>query len=61
MIEPDNAVGLIPPFCGTRESAQVTNWMKDLRAELAQNICEKSIYPKNQHSVSAAPNCANRQ
>src|SRR6201994_1237315 len=30
-----------------RESAQVTNWMKDVRAELAQIIYEQPIYPKN--------------
>src|SRR5712691_3250206 len=33
-----------------RESAQVTNWMKDIRAELAQIIYEKPIYPKNLYS-----------
>ena len=32
-----------------RESAQVTNWMKDVRAELAQIIYEKPIYPKNRY------------
>jgi predicted amidohydrolase len=30
-----------------RQSAQVTNWMKDIRAELAQIIYEQPIYPKN--------------
>ena len=30
-----------------RESAQVTNWMKDIRAELAQIIYDQPIYPKN--------------
>ena len=30
-----------------RESAQVTNWMKDVRSELAQIIYEQPIYPKN--------------
>ena len=30
-----------------RQSAQVTNWMKDVRAELAQIIYEQPIYPKN--------------
>jgi predicted amidohydrolase len=32
-----------------RESAQVTNWMKDIRSELAQIIYEKPIYPKNRY------------
>jgi beta-ureidopropionase len=32
-----------------RESAQVTNWMKDVRAELAQIIYEQPIYPKNRY------------
>lgn len=32
-----------------RESAQVTNWMKDVRSELAQIIYEKPIYPKNRY------------
>ena len=32
-----------------RESAQVTNWMKDIRAEMAQIIYEKPIYPKNRY------------
>lgn len=30
-----------------RQSAQVTNWSKDIRTELAQIIYEKPIYPKN--------------
>jgi beta-ureidopropionase len=30
-----------------RQSAQVTNWMKDVRSEIAQIIYEKPIYPKN--------------
>lgn len=30
-----------------RQSAQVTNWTKDIRAELAQIVYEKPIYPKN--------------
>jgi hypothetical protein len=30
-----------------RESAQVTNRMKDVRSEVAHIICEKSFYPKN--------------
>jgi beta-ureidopropionase len=30
-----------------RQSAQVTNWTKDIRAELAQIIYEQPIYPKN--------------
>ena len=32
-----------------RASAQVTNWMKDVRSELAQIIYEKPIYPKNRY------------
>ena len=32
-----------------RETAQVTNWMKDVRPELAQIIDEKLIYPKNRY------------
>lgn len=30
-----------------RQSAQVTNWAKDIRTELAQIVYEKPIYPKN--------------
>jgi beta-ureidopropionase len=30
-----------------RQSAQVTNWTKDIRTELAQIVYEKPIYPKN--------------
>jgi len=30
-----------------RACAQVTNWMKDVRAEMAQLIYERPIYPKN--------------
>ena len=30
-----------------RQNAQVTNWLKDVRAELAQIIYEQPIYPKN--------------
>ena len=30
-----------------RQNAQVTNWLKDIRAELAQLIYEQPIYPKN--------------
>ena len=30
-----------------RANAQVSNWMKDVRAELAQIIYEQPIYPKN--------------
>jgi beta-ureidopropionase len=30
-----------------RQNAQVTNWAKDIRAELAQIIYEQPIYPKN--------------
>ena len=30
-----------------RQNAQVTNWLKDIRAELAQLIYERPIYPKN--------------
>ena len=32
-----------------RQSAQVTNWMKDVRSELAQIIYEQPIYPKNRY------------
>ena len=32
-----------------RANAQVTNWMKDVRAEMAQLIYEKPIYPKNRY------------
>jgi beta-ureidopropionase len=37
-----------------RQSAQVTNWTKDIRAELAQIVYEKPIYPKNLY-VDAIP------
>lgn len=30
-----------------RENAQVTNWLKDVRSELAQLIYERPVYPKN--------------
>jgi predicted amidohydrolase len=30
-----------------RASAQVTNWLKDVRTELAQLIYERPVYPKN--------------
>jgi predicted amidohydrolase len=30
-----------------RQSAQVTNWVKDIRVELAQIVYERPIYPKN--------------
>jgi hypothetical protein len=30
-----------------RQSAQASNWLKDVRAELAQLIYEQPIYPKN--------------
>jgi hypothetical protein len=33
-----------------RLNAQVTNWPKDIRAELAQIVYEKPIYPKNLHA-----------
>ncbi|EJW09955.1 Nitrilase/cyanide hydratase and apolipoprotein N-acyltransferase [Rhodovulum sp. PH10] len=32
-----------------RESAQVTNWLKDVRSELAQIIYEQPVYPKNMY------------
>jgi beta-ureidopropionase len=32
-----------------RKSAHVTNWLKDVRAELAQIIYEQPIYPKNRY------------
>ena len=38
-----------------RESAQVTNWMKDVRSELAQIIYEKPIYPKNRYLKKIPP------
>jgi beta-ureidopropionase len=41
-----------------RESAQVTNWLKDVRAELAQIIYEKPIYPKNRYLEKIPPNHA---
>lgn len=37
-----------------RQSAQVTNWAKDIRAELAQIVYEKPIYPKNLY-IDAIP------
>lgn len=33
-----------------RQSAQATNWPKDIRTELAQIIYEKPIYPKNMYA-----------
>jgi predicted amidohydrolase len=38
-----------------RASAQVTNWMKDVRSELAQIIYEKPIYPKNRYLKKIPP------
>jgi len=38
-----------------RQSAQVTNWMKDVRSELAQIIYEKPIYPKNRYLKKIPP------
>ena len=32
-----------------RANAQVTNWMKDVRTEMAQIIYEQPIYPKNRY------------
>ena len=32
-----------------RTHSQVTNWLKDVRAEMAQIIYEKPIYPKNRY------------
>ena len=32
-----------------RSSSQVTNWLKDVRTELAQIIYEKPVYPKNMY------------
>lgn len=32
-----------------RENAQVTNWLKDVRTELAQIIYEQPIFPKNRY------------
>ena len=44
-----------------RESAQVTNWMKDVRSELAQIIYEKPIYPKNRYLKKIPPKHAELQ
>jgi beta-ureidopropionase len=33
----------------------VTNWMKDVRSELAQIIYEKPIYPKNRYMNKIPP------
>lgn len=38
-----------------RTSAQVSNWLKDVRAELAQVIYEHPIYPKNRYLSSIPP------
>ncbi|HWP25097.1 MAG TPA: nitrilase-related carbon-nitrogen hydrolase [Xanthobacteraceae bacterium] len=38
-----------------RQSAQVTNWLKDVRAELAQIIYEQPIYPKNRYLKKLPP------
>ena len=38
-----------------RASAQVTNWMKDVRTELAQIIYEQPLYPKNLYLDSEPP------
>jgi beta-ureidopropionase len=32
-----------------RANAQVTNWLKDIRTELAQIIYDQPIYPKNRY------------
>jgi predicted amidohydrolase len=32
-----------------RANAQISNWMKDIRTEMAQVIYEKPIYPKNRY------------
>jgi hypothetical protein len=32
-----------------RAGAQVTNWLKDVRTEIAQIIYERPIYPKNRY------------
>src|SRR5262249_38353957 len=37
-----------------RTHAQVTNWLKDVRTEMAQIIYEKPIYPKNRY-LNAIP------
>ena len=38
-----------------RASSQVTNWLKDVRAELAQIIYEQPIYPKNMYLDRTPP------
>src|SRR6185369_5520541 len=38
-----------------RASAQVTNWLKDVRSELAQIIYERPIYPKNRYLDAKPP------
>ena len=42
-----------------RANAQVTNWLKDIRAEMAQLIYEKPIYPKNRYWKQMPPNTPN--
>jgi beta-ureidopropionase len=38
-----------------RATAQVTNWAKDIRAELAQIVYERPIYPKNLYLDAKPP------
>ncbi len=38
-----------------RANAQVTNWMKDVRSELAQIIYEQPLYPKNRYLDQEPP------
>ena len=39
---------VVAPYC-TSDDTPVTTWMKDVRAELAQLIYERPIYPKNRY------------
>lgn len=41
-----------------RDHAQVTNWLKDVRTEMAQIIYEKPIYPKNRYLDAIPPHHA---
>ena len=38
-----------------RANAQVSNWLKDIRTEMAQLIYEKPIYPKNRYLKQIPP------
>ncbi len=41
-----------------RAHAQVTNWLKDVRAEMAQLLYERPLYPKNRYIDAEPPNHA---